>query len=749
MKSVKHRKEKPVTMPVQGDKLPADMKTHKRWVLWRWIWRDTKWDKPPFTLDGTLASSTDPEKWATYEEASAALAGGSFDGLGYVMGAGSGKIGVDFDYCRDPDTGVVSEPAATLIRDLGTYAEVSPSGTGVKLWFNGDMPPGEWRNKNDDIGLEVYTNKRYFTVTGHIINDLPVAEAGPQLTRLMVNYLSRTTEVVKKDRPKDVAFTIEAAKSALEAVSPNCDYKKWIDIGMSLSWLSDSLFDTWDSWSAKGDDYPGTDNLHSHWTSFSGANSKVTIGTLFYYAKQNGWVAPDNGYEGSDYGVARRVCDKLEGTMFYIPEWKKWVCWNGKAFVTDSSGALAEVTVRVSKDMTHEVSEGDPEKKEDVSKHKAWGAFCMHYQSARGIDSVERLARGMCSLDYRDLDPNPKMFHCANGVLNLNTCLFEPHNAAHLNTRVSSVTYDPTAKCPRFEKFVFEVTGGDRDLANYMQRIVGFCLSGSVENQSIFVMHGGGNNGKGVFTRTLLKLLGDYAGPISQDLLMSSPHQHPTQFAYLYGKRCVVAQETDQDCELNEAQVKNLTGGDDIQCRRMREDFWSFSPTHKILLATNHKPNIKGTDNGIWRRLKPIPFNVTFTAEQIDLTLETKLDAELSGILNWAIEGWCDFLLVGLDEPEAVKEAHQEYRADMNIVAQFVDEKCVRGPNLTVSNDQFYAAFKMFCDDQGFARHSSRKICADLDRIGIKSGKINRFTRAKIGVALRSEFAETEAPAAF
>lgn len=738
-------------MPLKGPNIPAELKAEKRWLVWRWK-RDTdknKWDKPPLCVDGTDGSSTNTKKWATYQDAFETLTrkGSDYDGIGYAMGKdGCGLVGVDIDGCRNPETGEISAFAQEIIDDLGTYTEVSPSGTGVKMWLRGRFDGDKWRCQHKPLGLEVYCKGRYFTVTGHIVGKVKTIEPiGSGFSRMLVNYMQR--DETHKDRPKDPAQTIAVAREAVKAIDPLCDYKTWIDVGMALHWLSEDLFEVWDQWSAGAGDgnYPGSEKLQAHWRSFSGKQSKITIGTLFHYAKEAGFKMPEPTYERSDYGMARRVRDAVKGRLYYVPEWSKWIAWDGRRFVEDRANHLYEAIVAVSKEMVDEVDPPEDEKdKEAVQAYKAWLGFCGHYQNARGIKDVEQLCRGLMAVDYSTLDRNPMLFHCENAVINLDSRKPQEHDRENLNTKLSQVVYNPDAKCPRWIKFIAEITLGDKQLADYLQRICGYCLSGLVEHESLFILHGEGSNGKSVFTKTLLALLGDdYGGVVQQELLMAAPNQHPTQFAYLYGRRCVVAQETDQDCRLNENQVKALTGGDRIQCRRMREDFWEFEPSHKIFLATNHVPIIRGTDKGIWRRVKLIPFNAKFDGSQIDNKLASKLAAELPGILNWCIEGFCNYLFDGLHEPEIVQRARDAYKLEMNPLQQFVEDKCVMDPASEVKSSVLYQAFKLYCEENGHYLPSQRKFSNDLEAMHIKSGRTNR-DRTKIGIYLVSEFPVTQ-----
>lgn len=721
----------PPKMEVLVDNIPESLKQISQWVTWSWTANEagTKFDKPPRTLTGALGSSTNPEKWCSFKDAAAAL--DRFDGIGLAMGAGIGLIGVDLDDCRDPETGFLTQQAEEIISLLDSYAEVSPSFSGIKIWLRGDYDKTKWKSKvKIPCDIEVYKDGRYFTCTGHCINGKEINDIGPNFYKLLDTYLSLENKSSKKTR---------------DAVEPSDDEPSKIKHALNAC-LKVEIPD---------DEGDGSKRLVKYCRqcvraglSPDGAITAIrAIEQINPFPKEwtdaeikkryaSALTQSDVGeaiqvYAKSDYGVAERLRDYAAGRLIWVPEWSRWLHWDGRAFVEDNSGRLNATLVAVTESMLKENAG-------DEKEQKAWHSFVMSYQSAKGISAVERLARGLMSKSYTELDQRIDIFHCANGVISLDRDVkkLREHNKENLNTKYSEIPFMPDAKCPRWVKFIDEITGGDKELALYLQQVVGYCLTG-IASQELFILHGGGNNGKGVFTRVLLKLLGEYAGPISQDLLMAAPNQHPTQFAYLYGKRAVVAQETDDDCALNENQVKMLTGGDPIQCRRMREDFWEFMPTHKILLATNKVPIIRGSDHGIWRRIKLIPFLVTFTP---DLTLEDILATEMPGIFQWAIHGYSLFnMLGGFQEPEAVITAKAEYREEMSTVAQFVQDRCELGPNNSVATSVLYQNFKLYCELHGHKVFSSRKFGNDLTPLKVTNGR-TQYARTKIGIKLRDEF---------
>lgn len=722
--------------PVQFESIPKELKALNRWAMWKWVWRKTKWDKPPLQTNGHAAANNNSKHWGSFAKAEEAMKGDKFSGVGITLGdKGCGYTVIDLDGCMD-DFGLLEPWAQEIVDYMDSYTEVSPSFEGVKIWVKGMIPPGEWASKQG--ALEVYDHGRYLTVTGVTLpGHTKLNEGGKNLERFLVDNMMRTG-TGDKDRPDDMEFAVECVQKALEHIDPDCDYDDWLRTGMAIHWLDSDRFDLWDEWSAQGGKYEGSDKCKVHWDSFSDKEAKVTIGTLFHIAKQNGFIMPQKGYDESDWGVAKRVVDLLAGRALYIQEWRKWVAWTGRNFAAGPAVEVSEAIVRVSKQMLTELPEDDGTK-EGAQRIKSYISMCKSYQSAVKISQIRGLAEGFSSRSFVELDRRIDLFHCDNVTLQLDSETGKvhvlPHSPEYRNTQLSKVIHNPDARCPLWEKFISEVTMGSAPLAEYLQRIVGFCLTGRTDDQSLYILYGDGNNGKGAFCRTLLKMLGSYGAAINQSLLMETKHkEHQTQFATLYGRRCVITQETDQGCKLNESQVKSLTGSDPINCRRMREDEWVFEPTHKVLLATNNLPTIRGTDNGIWRRVKLIPFVAKVTP---DPKLEPAMVKELPGILNWALEGFRKVVQEGgFPMPKEVEVAKAEYKADMDIIGQFVEDRCILDPELKTKNEDLFAALKQYCEAQGQFVPSIKRMAIDLHRLGVKNLRTESF-RYKEGIGLK------------
>jgi putative DNA primase/helicase len=328
-----------------------------------------------------------------------------------------------------------------------------------------------------------------------------------------------------------------------------------------------------------------------------------------------------------------------------------------------------------------------------------------------------------------ELDADPWLLAVANGTLNLRTGKLQAPERADLITKASPVRFDPDASRPRFDAFLERILP-DPEIRAFMQRCAGYALTGDVSEQVLIILYGPGANGKSTFKEVMLDVLGEHAKPAAPKLLLATKHdEHPTAIADLYGRRLVVSHEVEDGLRLDEALVKELTGGDRLKARYMRQDYWDFAPTHKLWMACNHKPNIRGTDLGIWRRICLVDFAVTIPEGEQDKHLPAKLATELPGILLWALEGCRAWQEGGLNPPRAVLDSTARYRLESDLLAQFVDERCLKGETYQVRSTDLYADYKAWCIDNGLDHPLSQKAVTrqlderDYDRTENRAGQ--------------------------
>lgn len=401
----------------------------------------------------------------------------------------------------------------------------------------------------------------------------------------------------------------------------------------------------------------------------------------------------------TDTGNAERFAQQHGQNVRYCYAWNKWLAWDGTRWKLDDTGALERMAKLTARSILREAAA-----EEDSDRRKALVKFARASESAARRDAMLKLVRSEPGIPVLPeiLDTNTWLLNCQNGTIDLRTGQLRDHRREDLITKLVPVEFRPDAKAPTWLSFLDRIFASTAGLIVFVQRLLGYCLTGSVREQVLPIFHGKGSNGKSTLIGTMLELLGlDYAIKAAPDLVLLKKDAHPTERADLAGKRLVACIEVDEGRNLAEALVKDLTGGDKIRARRMREDFWQFDPTHKIILAVNHRPAIRGTDHAIWRRIRLVPFTVTIPDAEQDKDLANKLLAELPGILAWCVQGCLEWQASGLGEPEEVKTATEEYRADEDVLAGFLADCCVVQPGATARATTLYKCYLDYCDQNG------------------------------------------------
>lgn len=468
-------------------------------------------------------------------------------------------------------------------------------------------------------------------------------------------------------------------------------------------------------------------------------------------AARYGLTVTDGKTPFTELGNAERFVDSHKREIHYCWPWKKWLTWVGTHWSPNSNGEIYRRATGTIRDLYeyggHLASQAadlalSPEEVKQFSDQSiAVQKWARQSESRKNIEAMVVLAqsRDAIPITPHQLDSDPWLLNCRNGTVNLKTGALTPHDPAQLITKMAAVDYDPAAECPIWESFLNRIMGENIELVDFLQRAMGYSLTGRTSTHVIFVAYGTGRNGKSTFLDTFLDLLGPYAKKAPPELLMlKKGDSHPTERAVLHGARFVPAIETAQGRKLNEAAVKEMTGGDQISTRRMREDFWEFVPTHKLWLATNHKPVISGTDIGIWSRIRLIPFAVTIPAAERDEELADKLKGEFPGILAWAVRGCIDWQENGLQEPLAVRTATVEYRNDMDVLGDFIDDVCIAIPGGTEKAGGLYDAYNSWAKDAGERVMSKKAFGQSLELRGFDRKRGTGGTRIWWGIHLKN-----------
>lgn len=400
----------------------------------------------------------------------------------------------------------------------------------------------------------------------------------------------------------------------------------------------------------------------------------------------------------TDGGNAERFAREHAADLRYCHAWHKWLVWDERRWSEDATGEVDRRAKATSRAML-----ADAATIADDDKRKAAVKWAMVTDSRGKREAMIALATSEPGIPIvpGDLDRDPWLLNVGNGVVDLRTGRLRSHDRADLLTKLAAVEYAPTATRPQWERFIADVLP-DLEVRRFVQKAVGYSLTGSVREQVMFFLYGTGANGKSVFLSTVLALLGDYGMQAVPDILVAhGADRHPTELADLCGRRLVATVEVEEGRRLAESLVKLLTGGDRIRARRMYEDAWSFEPTHKLWLAANHRPAVRGQDYAIWRRIRLVPFTVTIPEDRRDPDLTDKLASELPGILAWAVEGCLAWQREGLRAPEGVKVATESYRTEQDTVGRFIEEACLVAPGIRVRSGDLYRRFKGWCEEAG------------------------------------------------
>ncbi len=410
-----------------------------------------------------------------------------------------------------------------------------------------------------------------------------------------------------------------------------------------------------------------------------------------------------------------RYCEALGG----------WLAWDGTRWCRDKVGTAQEDAKRWLAARARGVKGKEAEK------------LCSS-ASVRALLGLAKSDPGLAR-DPGAFDASPHELNTPGGIVDLRTGALRAH-AFDAVTRVTSCVPDATRPPVRFLRFLEEVQP-DPEVRAYIQRVFGYAATGSANEHALPTCHGRGANGKSVLVETLTGALGDYAAPGATSLVVETKGTHPTDVADLRGLRCVYVSETDGAARLDAAKVKSITGGEKLKARFMREDFFSFPPTHTLILITNHRPLVDASDDAIWRRLQLVPFNETIPAERQERGLAERLVAEEGpAILAWILEGSRAWYEGGLRPPSAIVEVSRGYRLAEDIVGRFVQERCDTGPTLWEVPAQLLAAFQRFAREEGEERRvSGRDFATALERKGFPSTRSDS-TRKRRGLSLRPEY---------
>jgi putative DNA primase/helicase len=415
----------------------------------------------------------------------------------------------------------------------------------------------------------------------------------------------------------------------------------------------------------------------------------------------------------TDLGNARRLLRGHGADLRFSATAGGWFVWDGERWRVDQTGEAPRrarsvprmIFLKAARMLARVGDAPDKEARDRLCKRAdALRKHAIKSESERALKALLAIAQAEPGIPVLPdaLDADPWLLNVRNGTLNLRTGTLQAHRREDLITKIVPIHHDARATCPTWLAFLDRVLGGSAGLASFLQKAVGYALTGETSEQVLFLLHGTGANGKSTFMETIRALLGDFALQASFETFLSkNDSSRENAVARLRGARFVSAVEAEAGGKLNEVLVKTLTGGDTVTARFLYREFFEYEPAFKIFLAANHKPTIRGNDHAIWRRIRLVPFTVTIPEAERDSELKAKLEAELPGILNWAVEGCLAWQREGLGQPPEIEEATAEYREEMDALGPFVHERCETFADSSTGSGELYKAFAAWSELNG------------------------------------------------
>lgn len=760
------------------ENVPTEMKQRDQWVLWRLQRRDGKLTKVPFMANRKPADTTDPETWTSFQDALDAYKRFDryFKGIGYVFSPDDPYTGIDLDKCIEDDE--INDAATVIIEELNSYTERSQSKTGIHVIIKGKIP-GDRRRTGS---TEMYDSGRFFAMTGDRVSHTPhsIEDRQPELNAIYERTFNKPREPKPKvstaylgtvlDDQDILSIAMKAANGTKFATLFSGDWtslhgsQSQADIALCnlLAFYTkdaaqiDRLFrgsglmrPKWDREDYSRRTIEDALSMVQEQYKGRGQNSasetnKLNSGKVIRHPAADRAIRGGKpNFNNTDLGNAKRLVHYFGEDLRYCYAFGSWYIWDGKRWRKDEIGGIemkAKETVRqIYKEAFAEEAD---EKRVALMKHGTKS------ESGQSLSNMIKWARSEVPVTPDQLDADQWKLNCANGVIDLKTGQLSPHSRDDMMTHLIATKYDPAAECPTWLNFVNRIMQDEQgqvrtELVDFLHKAVGYSLTGDTSEQVMFVLHGTGKNGKSTFINTITEMLGEYSRQANTEtFVMKKQAGINSDIARLKGSRLVSAVESEQGKRLAESLVKQLTGGERITARFLYGDDFEFKPSFKIFFTTNHKPEIRGTDKGIWRRIRLIPFTVFIPPEERDLKMDEKLLTELPGILRWAVEGCLKWQKEGLGEPKAVMQATEEYREEMDILFQFVNDCCVIHSKAKVASAKLYNAYTNWCDEFGEHAIKERKFREQLkESYGIQPTRLSdkSGSRGWEGIGLRDE----------
>ena len=744
--------------------IPQELRNLKQWGLFelKWVEARKKNTKIPINpYDGSAGKSNDPNTWSDFDTAMRALNDVErADGLAFYFA--NGYVGLDIDHIdsnledwragdNDPNNLV------NKFQDLtdNTYMEVSQSGTGIHAIFKGKIP-GKRRRKGN---YEMYQTGRFFALTGNnIIPDPTIKSMSDDEMKTLYEFLFGKDNIVQLHSESDnitpvdlsVAEIIKRAENSAKTGTRFTMFMKggWEQFYASHSEADMAFANDLAFWT--GRDFHKMDTIFRNSSlmreKFDEKHGAVTYGTSLLnkainetqniYNPESDSQDSESSYTFSfnedktkkiiprswdDQGRGLRMRDQFATVLKFNAVDKKWFFFNGSYWQEDIGNQRVELAAeRVANSIKKEKPELSFSTKTDEDKAmNEWYKFQKdsrsHMAKMHMIDEFKKYV----IVKHGEFDKEDMLLNTESGYVDLSSGELHDHDIDKKFSHQTVAEYSDNVDAPLWEKFLNQIFNNDEELIHYVQKAIGYSFTGSVDEQCLFILNGRGRNGKSVFSNVVSDVAGNYAKQMNVQTIVAKKNQSGSansDIARLEGARIVTSSELNEGDRFDESLVKQLTGGDKILARFLYGSEFEYKPKFKIWMATNHLPIIRGTDDGIWRRIKIIPFNIQIPKEKVDKKLEYKLKAEYTGILNWIVQGAIMWQQEGLEDPEAVTKVIETYRAEMDPLDAFLEECCTTGQNYSIKAREMYDAYHEWAKESEEYKMSLNKFGREMSK---------------------------------
>ena len=765
------------------------MKKQKIWLCWNYIEKDGRKTKVPCSPMGTATGTNAVycHTWVTYEDAKLASYRKNYSGVGFVIPEGYFFLDIDHKPLSD-------RYVQNMLNRFGSYTERSVSGEGIHIYGRCDftkVPTVRDKNgklkldsryylKNPHNDTELYIGgltNRFAVFTEDVIQDKPLKDCTEAVLQTLEKEMRKELQPAQKNKPSQISSYLsdnEVLQKASCAKNGAKFSALWNgDFDKSHSEADLALCSMLAFWC--GGDNAQIDRLfrqsalyRQKWERQDYREEtlrKAVIGcTEFYSQKAKAskefsdslmdmiiGIKPEQNpkYPQTDIGAGRLFADCFKDSARYVPERKCWYCYEGGVWRQDVGNLKAMEYLKELADalMSYALTIEGEYKRTDYIK------FCAKWQKRHNRETILKDAQGVYPVSLSEFDLDPYVFNCANGTLHLDTMEFTAHRAEDRLTKISDVIYDPEAVCSRFDYFVGEICEGDEDKMIFLQKALGYGISGDTRHECMFILYGATTrNGKGTLCESVLGVLGDYGCTSRPETISANLNRQsgsPSEdIARLAGVRFANISEPGKGLTLDAAKLKAMTGNDSLNARFLHENSFDFKPQFKLYINTNYLPVVNDMTLFTSGRIITIPFERHFDEDEQDKTLKTEFakPENKSAIFNWLIEGFKMQRDEGLTMPYAVQKATDSYQNDSDKIRCFAEDCLIPNEESEEKTSDVYSAYQSWCIDNGYRSEGMRIFKQGLLTFAVVKKKRPKqggsATTMLLGYKLKSDFLE-------